>query len=128
VFLISDFRPTADVDGARRSLAPAIGRLAARRDIVSIVVTDPRDRTLPDVGRIRIGDPERPTRTRVLDTHDPDVRVRYAAAARQRAHALERDLRRAGSDVVWLPTDHDPLRVLARFFYERAARVGVSPA
>jgi len=128
VFLISDFRAARPPRPGAPPVTGALAGLGARRDRVCVVIEDPRDRALPDAGRIRIADPERPGRTLLLDTGDRRIRARYAEQARARRRALERDLRRAGSDVVWMPADHDPLRVLARAFLERAARLGVAPA
>lgn len=128
VFLISDFRAARRARPEAPPVAGTLAGLGARSDLVCVVLEDPRDRALPDAGRVRIADPERPGRTLLLDTGDRRVRARYAEQARARRRALERDLHRAGSDVVWLPADHDPLRVLARAFQERAARLGVAPA
>jgi uncharacterized protein (DUF58 family) len=128
VFLISDFRTGREPRPGAPAAAGTLAALGARGDLVSVVLEDPRDRSLPDAGRVRIADPERPDRTLLLDTGDRRVRARYAEQARTRRRTLERALHRAGSDVVWLPADHDPLRVLARAFQERAARLGVAPA
>jgi uncharacterized protein (DUF58 family) len=124
VFVVSDFRPAGGAGAPAPTLPAALAGLAKRSDVISVVLDDPLSRALPAAGRVRIADPEAPTRTRVLDTGDSRVRSRYAALARERARALERGLRRHGSDVVWLRTDRDPLPALAHFFRVRAAHVG----
>jgi uncharacterized protein (DUF58 family) len=68
-----------------------------------------------------VADPERGGARAVLRT-DAATRARFAAAAAERRRSLERTLRNAGADVVWLRTDRDPLRALARFFERRPAR------
>lgn len=150
VFLVSDLRDDALLDrsapGQRtpaqeppRSLAHAptrplagglAGELAAaakRHDLVAAVVHDPREDALPDVGSVRVADPEAPGATRILRTGSPRVREAYRAAAEARRRAVERRLRGCGADVLWLPTSADPVRGLARFFRERTGRIRVSP-
>lgn len=126
VVVISDFRSPAvrfaDPIEAPRRLAG----LAARNELVCVVIEDPRVTSLPDVGRIRIGDPERPGVRRLVDSGDPAFRTRYAVESLARRRELGRVLRRAGSDVVFVRTDRDPLNALARFFERRAARSAVT--
>ncbi|HTY17087.1 MAG TPA: DUF58 domain-containing protein [Myxococcota bacterium] len=110
VVLLSDFR----------GFDPDVSDLAGRHDVVSIVVEDPRELALLAAGRVRLRDPE--GRGRWLLGTGRRARERYAAAAATRRHVLARRLRRAGGDVLWLPTHADPLRVLARFFAARTAR------
>ncbi len=121
-FLISDFRensaPRETRLGARQAALQSV-TLAHRHDLVSIVLYDPVEEGLPRVGRLRLSDPEHPGRCLLLDTDSARVRARYRRAWEERRDRLERDLRRAGSDVVWLRTDHDPLKTLMRFFHQR---------
>lgn len=127
VFVISDFRRSTAIDDAFEAPRRLAG-LCARHDVACIVIEDPRLAALPDVGRIRLADPERPGARVLVESGDPGFRARYAAAARARRRTLERALRRAGSDVVFVQTDRDPLRALVRFFRQRAARTGGRPA
>jgi uncharacterized protein (DUF58 family) len=114
VVVLSDFR-----DGDERG--DELARLARRHEVVAAVVEDPREGELPAVGTLRIADPERGGPPLLLRT-TPALRERYRAAAAARRSALERRLRRDGADVVWLRTDRDPLRALARFFERRPGR------
>jgi uncharacterized protein (DUF58 family) len=119
---ISDFRDDAlfDPAGAASSALAATGR---RHELVAIAVEDPREAELPAAGPLRLADPERPGAVWLLDSGARRARERYRAAARARRRALERGLRAARADVLWLSTADDPLRALLRFFRERTGRV-----
>jgi uncharacterized protein (DUF58 family) len=119
VCLISDFRDPQLGEASTRSLLAAA---AARHDLVSLVLHDPREDELPDAGPVRFSDPEDPRRTTILDSGDPRVRARYRAAAAARRRGLVRRLRSVGSDVLWMRTNEEPLRALARFFRQRIGR------
>ena len=122
IVILSDFRDPdlwlATTAGVR-SLAP----LAREHQLLSIALVDPHEMNLPRAGRVRIEDPERPTDTRLLDTNADDLRARYRAAFRTSAAALDKRLRRAGSDVTWLRSDRDPLTALTRALGARALRL-----
>lgn len=125
VCVLSDFRDPALAGGggaAGRDPAGVMAALSRRHDLVSIALHDPRETAIPAAGLVRFADPEAPRRIRVLDASDPVLRARYRAAGAARRRSLERRLREAGSDVLWLGTDEEPLRVLARYFRSRTGR------
>jgi len=116
VFLISDFLD----DGYEQALA-----LAARRhDVIPLVLTDPVEAELPDVGLVELEDLET-GRRRLVDTSDPATRAAHAARMEDRSRRLlpER-FRRAGVDPVFLPTDGDMVPPLHQYFRSRARRRG----
>jgi uncharacterized protein (DUF58 family) len=117
VLVLSDFR-----DPQRGALRAELAELARRHDLVAAPILDPAEEELPRVGVLRVADPERPGRSRLLHTGRAAVRRRFRAAALAWRAELERDLRRAGAELVWLRTDRSPLYALGRFFAERAAR------
>ena len=122
VVVLSDFRDDALL--RERTTSPvrlALLRLARRHDVVAAAIEDPREVELPSAGALVVADPERGGARAVLRT-DAATRARFAAAAAERRRSLERTLRNAGADVVWLRTDRDPLRALARFFEHRPVR------
>jgi uncharacterized protein (DUF58 family) len=125
VVVLSDFRDEAllrESGGAAATPARrALVRLARRHDVVAAAIEDPRETALPSAGALVVADPERGG-ARVLLRTDPRTRERFAAAAAARRRRLERTLRQSGADVLWLRTDRDPLRALARFFERRPAR------
>ncbi len=114
IFVLSDFRDDPASGAALRAAA-------RRHELVSVAILDPREVVLVPAGVLRLADPERPDRVYELDSRSPGVRARFAAAAAVRRRALERRLRRAGADLLWLSTSEDPLPRLVRFFRERAA-------
>ena len=123
VVVISDFRDPELFPASRdRAVGTELGELARRHDVVAAVVVDPREETLPDVGPIRVVDPERPGRALLLDSGSRRVREGYRAASSAWRSRIEGDLRRSGADTLWIRTDRDPLFALGRFFRDRAAR------
>jgi uncharacterized protein (DUF58 family) len=123
VVVLSDFRDDSLLEGpAATRVRLELRRLARRHDVVAAVVEDPRDLELPAAGSLRVADAERGGRALWLRT-DPATREHYRAAAGARRRLLERKLRTAGADLLWLRTDRDPLRALAHFFERRPARV-----
>ncbi|MFL5886344.1 MAG: DUF58 domain-containing protein [Thermoleophilaceae bacterium] len=106
VAVISDFR---DQDEWLRPL----GRLRARHSVLAVEVRDPREETMPAVGRLALIDPE--TGERVdIDTSHRAVRKRFAEIEAERRDRLTSDLRRLQVEQVTLSTDGDWLRELGR--------------
>jgi uncharacterized protein (DUF58 family) len=123
VFLLSDLRDEALLasGAAGRRLRASLAAVARRHDLVAGFVVDPREKSLPGAGTLRVADPEAPGRSWLLPSGSRAARERYAMAARMRERLLERRLRAAGADWLVLGTDRDPLRALGRFLAERAA-------
>ena len=97
-------------------------RLAARHEVVAIVVADPRERDLPESGWIELADAE--TGRRVLvDTSDRAVRDRERTLAEKRREERARMLSAAGVDTVQLTTGTDYAIPLRRAFALRARRL-----
>lgn len=97
-------------------------RLAARHEVVAIVVTDPRERDLPESGWIELADAE--TGRRVLvDTSDRSVRDRVRTLSEKRREERARMLSAAGVDTVQLTTGTDYAIPLRRAFALRARRL-----
>jgi uncharacterized protein (DUF58 family) len=113
VFVVSDFLDPR----CRQAL-----RLAARRhDVIAVVLDDPREATLPDVGLVELEEAESGTRY-VLDTGS--ARVREAFASRAAAARTERDrmLRACDVDAIGVTTDRPYAEALLRFFRMRERR------
>lgn len=113
IFILSDFLDTG--------YGRALGALAARHDVVALVLSDRRDRVLPDVGLIEVVEPES-GRRRWLDTGSSRVREAYAEAAAQTAEERGQLFRHAGIDVVDVDTLADYVEPLRRFFEHRERR------
>lgn len=99
-----------------------LSRLGRRHDVIAVVVSDPREFTLPDVGVVDLEDVET-GRVATIDTSRTDVRTRFAEASARRFAARLASLRAARVDVVDLRTDADWVPVLAGFLRSRKRRL-----
>ena len=113
VFVISDF------------VTPPIERqlklLSQRHDLVAVVLDDPGERLLPDLGVVRLVDPE--TQALVeIDTSAAAVRDRYGKALVAERGARQQLLRRLAIDEVLVRTERGYAEPLLRFFNTREAR------
>jgi uncharacterized protein (DUF58 family) len=95
--------------------------LARKHDVIPIVLSDPRERRLEDVGLVTLEDLESGRRL-VVDTGDARLREEFAAAARAEEEALQRLFREARVDSIPVSTDGDAVEALIRFFRARARR------
>ncbi len=120
VVVVSDLLEPAGAAG----WATPLRRLAQRHDVVVAEVLDPRELTLPDVGVLRLVDPES-GRELEVQTRDRRLRERYAAAAAVRRAAHAEQVRAAGAGHVVLRTDRDWLRDLAAHLTRRRRTRGV---
>lgn len=115
VFLISDYQD----QGYEKEL-----RVAARRhDLISCVVSDPREQELPDVGLIELQDPET-GELLLVDTGSRRVRASFAAQATRERDALRTNLRRIGVDLLDIATDRPYIDDVRRLFRIRQLRGG----
>ncbi len=121
-FLISDFNLLGDFDAVLEDLRPKLASMNRRHDVVPMVVRDPREGELPDVGLLTLEDAETGEQIE-LDTRRVAVREDYAREARRRQAGLMRALRSGGMDVLELSTDAPYLPVLRTFFANRKRRL-----
>jgi uncharacterized protein (DUF58 family) len=113
-FVVSDFYDT----GYERALALA----SAKHDVVPVVLADPRDAELPDVGLASFEDLES-GETVVVDTSDPRVRAFYAAAMKKIAESRSTAFHKLGLDAVQIETSGSFVRPLRDLFARRARRI-----
>lgn len=113
MFLISDFL----ADGYEKPLR----RAAKKHDLIAIVISDPREFTLPDVGLLELEDAENFS-TMVVDTSDPRTRAAYAKRATTRKQERDKLFGKLGIDSIDLSTDRPYDLPLIRFFATRARR------
>lgn len=111
VFVLADLVGPVGVEPA---WARPLRMLASRHDVVVAEIIDPRELSLPDVGVLRLVDPET-GRTLEVQTKSRALRERYAAAAAERRSLHTVEVRRAGAGHVVLRTDRDWLPDLATF-------------
>ena len=112
-FLVSDFM-------ARDYEVPL--QIANRRhDLIGVVVGDPREETIPDVGLISVQDAET-GREALVNTSDPKMRNAYARLAQERAQTRDEIFKRAKIDAIYVQTDRPYVDELYRFFRMRERR------
>ncbi|MFI5365516.1 MAG: DUF58 domain-containing protein [Candidatus Binatia bacterium] len=112
-FVISDFLD------ARARLALKIAN--RRHDVIGVVLDDPRDLALPDVGLIELQDAE--TGEGVLvDTGDSRIRREFEQRAGAARRERDRMLRGIDVDAVTVRTDRPYTEALLRFFHMRERR------
>jgi uncharacterized protein (DUF58 family) len=111
VVVVSDLL-SAGAPGIEPEWQRPLRLLAGRHDVVVVEVLDPSELTLPQVGLLRVVDPES-GRFLEVPTGSGAVRRRYAeaAAARRSGHAAA--VRAAGADHLLLSTDGDWLKELS---------------
>lgn len=114
VAVVSDFRGQPELERGLRALA-------ARHSVAAIEVRDPREASLPAVGRLALVDPETGAQVEV-DTRSARLRDRYAERERADREGVRVELRRAGVDHLVLDTDGPWLRALGQDFARLQAR------
>lgn len=119
-FVLSDFV-------SRPGWEQPLARLAQRHEVLAVRLVDPLERELPDLGLLRLRDAETGEQLEV-DTGDPALRRRFAAAARARDEALQAALARAGVDALELVTGDDLAAAVLRFAELRRRRAQRSGA
>ncbi|RYZ68307.1 MAG: DUF58 domain-containing protein [Proteobacteria bacterium] len=113
-FVVSDF--LADDYAQTLSLA------AAKHDIVPVVLEDPRDLELPDVGLVDFEDLESGELV-TIDTSSPAVRAHHRETMAKVARQRDALFRRLGLDVAKVRTDGSVVHPLRELFARRARRM-----
>lgn len=117
--VVSDFLDGADSFDGNGELPweRAMKRLSGRHQLLAVEITDPREWELPNVGVVMLTDPETGA-VREVNTADPRVRSRYAAAALEHRERTRSALRRCGAAHLELSTARDWVADTARFVLE----------
>jgi uncharacterized protein (DUF58 family) len=113
VFLVSDFLGELP----HRTL----GLTHRRHDLTSILVSDPREHEIPDVGFIALRDAETGD-VAELDTRHPRVREIFRQQSVDRSRFLTDSFRKLGVDQLAVDTRGDYARSLKKFFAMRERR------
>lgn len=92
--------------------------LSRKHDFICLRAIDPRDEELPNVGLLRLEDPET-GETVVLPTSSPSVRTEYSRSQRAFRENVGRILKKTGVSLLDLPTGAEPAKVLHQFFRSR---------
>ena len=113
IFLVSDFQNEA--------IERPLKLLAQRHNVVAVTVEDPSERLLPDLGLVRMMDPET-GRTIDIDTSDAKVRAQFQRGVEEESEQRKHILRRLAIDEVMIDTDGGIVEPLLRFFRARETR------
>ena len=113
VFLLSDF-----LDEGYEQILATVGR---RHDLVALQLVDPREQTMEPAGLLRLEDAETGKEI-LIDSSDARFAAAYEATAQARQDQLERNLRRAGCDLVSVDVSRPVVEPLQRFFLKREKR------
>ncbi|HTE47025.1 MAG TPA: DUF58 domain-containing protein [Gemmatimonadaceae bacterium] len=114
VFIVSDFLG-AEIDRPLKLLAQ-------RHDVVAVTVDDPSEHVLPDIGLVRLIDPESGAALDV-DTSDPKVRARFESQVTEESMRRRQLLRRLAIDEIPVHTNLGIMDPLLRFFRSRERRI-----
>jgi uncharacterized protein (DUF58 family) len=114
IFLVSDFL------GA--NIERPLKLLAQRHDLVAVTVEDPSERALPNIGLVRLMDPET-GETLDVDTSNPVVRKAFDSRVADEAEKRRHLLRRLAVDEIPVTTDKGIMEPLLRFFRQRETRI-----
>ncbi len=95
--------------------------LSGRHHVVAVEIRDAREQELPQLGQLRLVDPETGRQLRV-DTSSDRVRSHFAAAAAQERRDVAAEISSAGARHVVLSTHGDWLRELTAFLRHAGAQ------
>jgi len=114
-FVVSDFLD----EGFERALALA----GAKHDVIPVMLVDPRDEELPDVGLVTFEDFESGEEV-IVDTSDRRVREHYAESMQAVRDQRDKLFRKLALDRVIVRTDGSFVRPIRDLFAKRARRMG----
>jgi uncharacterized protein (DUF58 family) len=114
IFIVSDF--------LGENIERPLKLLAQRHDVVAVTLEDASERALPDIGLVRLVDPET-GKAIDIDTSDPKVRSQFDLAVSSEADARRHLLRRLAIDEIPVNTDQGIMEPLLRFFRTRERRI-----
>lgn len=122
-FLVSDFCLGAPFEERLNQLRNKLQVTNRRHDVIAVSVTDPREETLPNVGRICIKDAES-GQVVEIDTGSAKVREAYENQSRQRRERTATRIRSLGVDLLQFSNGENWMPVLMGFFQSRRQRTG----
>lgn len=109
-FILSDFMAPPFEEALRIA--------SGKHDIVALKINDRREKEIPDVGFIRINDPETGKES-WIDTSSSSVRNEYALRWRQHEEKVSTSFRNCGVDVAVVGTGEDYIKPLISLFKHR---------
>jgi len=114
-FLISDFATSLQLSPKGRGQVDPIVIASRKHDLSAIQIYDRRDAEMPNVGLLKVRDPE--TGARVwADTSLSSVREAYAKAWHDQQETLDTIFTKTGMNHISVRTDEDYVKALMRLF------------
>ena len=110
-----DSKFTSGITVSRETGIPTVVIASRKHDLNVIQIYDRRDAEMPNVGLLKVRDPETGARVWV-DTSEASVRNAYGEAWRKQQEALERLYQKTGISHISLRTDEDFVKSLMRLF------------
>ncbi len=127
VFLLSDFITEESLAWIRPATTPGddlfktMALTGRRHDLICIILSDPREMELPDVGIITLEDAETGEMVEINTSH-AQVRSLYQHQNANRLEALYQGFRKSGVDNLSISTDRPYINALRGFFARRERR------
>jgi uncharacterized protein (DUF58 family) len=112
-FVVSDFLD----EGFEKRLQTA----NRKHDVVAVLITDPRELEVPDVGLVALRDAET-GEMRVVDAGSAAFRAAARRAADERVSSLARRLRGSGIDIIHIDAAGSVVDPVVKFFQTRSKR------
>ncbi|WP_041277573.1 DUF58 domain-containing protein [Desulfotalea psychrophila] len=119
VFLLSDFSLTSTDDIS--TLQPSLKIANKYHDLIAILISDPNERQLPNLGWICLEDAETGEQIEI-DSSNPRVREEYNNLILARLRSIQQSIRSSGIDLLDLLTNEPYLPKLLHFFGMRRER------
>ena len=114
LFLVSDFLDEGYLQVLRHA--------NRKHDVVSVLITDPREQVMPPAGLVTLEDAET-GQTRLVDTRSAAFRDELTRGSKERIAKLDGDLRASGVDLVVVDAAGSVIDPVLRFFRERQRRL-----
>lgn len=121
VFLVSDFSLPGPFDDELAMMRRKLQVTNKHHDVIAVSVNDPREFTLPTVGRLTLEDAETGELVE-LNTSNLKVREAYESAAVERREAVQKAVRSLGVDLLEFVNGTDWMPELLKFFETRRHR------
>ncbi len=113
-FVVSDFFD----EGYLRSMQSA----NRKHDVIGVLITDPAELRMPNVGMVTLADPEQGT-TQLVDSGSSAFRRELAHRSDQRVEELRHAFGRSGIDFIHLDASGSIVDPLVKFFRMRERRM-----
>ena len=117
-FMLSDFYEQPDVVGDGRHLEHALTIGNRKHDIVAIQVYDPRAKSLPDIGLMKVRDAET-GHEMVIDTSSKKLRLAHTRYFMERQALLRETFAKTNVDWTSVATNEDYVKALMILFKQR---------